>query len=168
MALSETVRRVVTTVDKDDKAVVLFDGASPHKKVRPTTKTASHLMWVTDETPADVSGNKDRAAIEIGIMPPRGGSVCRVVDFPPRPGRESFLGVVVAVHGQGQLLQVVRALGAVGRFANLLHGGQQQPDQHRDDGNHHEQLDQREGRSTFGEHDRLLKRNKDPNSICAP
>ena len=41
MALSETVRRVVTTVDKNDKAVVLIDGPSPHKKVRPTTKTAS-------------------------------------------------------------------------------------------------------------------------------
>ena len=83
MALSSHVRRVVTTVDKDDKAVVLLDGPSPHKKVRPNTGTASHLFWVTDQTPADLSGTKDRAAIEIGIMPPRGGSVFRMVDFPP-------------------------------------------------------------------------------------
>jgi mannose-6-phosphate isomerase-like protein (cupin superfamily) len=83
MALSANVRRVVTTVDKTDKAVVLMDGPSPHKKVRPTTQTASHLLWVTDKTPADLSGAKDRAAIDIGIMPPRGGSVFRMVDFPP-------------------------------------------------------------------------------------
>jgi mannose-6-phosphate isomerase-like protein (cupin superfamily) len=82
MALSADVRRVVTTVDKNDKAVVLIDD-KPAKKVRPNSGTASRLFWVTDKTPADLSGTKDRAAIEIGIMPPRGGSVFRMVDFPP-------------------------------------------------------------------------------------
>ena len=83
MATSSGVRRVVTTVDQNDKAVVLIDGLSPYKKTRPTSQTTSHLLWVTDQTPADVSGPKDRASVEIGIQPPRGGSVCRVVDFPP-------------------------------------------------------------------------------------
>jgi mannose-6-phosphate isomerase-like protein (cupin superfamily) len=83
MALSADVRRVVTTVDSNDKAVVLFDSANPHKKVRPHGLTVSRLFWVTDQTPADMSGTKDRAAIDIGIMPPRGGSVFRMVDFPP-------------------------------------------------------------------------------------
>ena len=83
MALSADVRRVVTTVDKDDKAVVLMDSANPHKKVRPHALTVSRVCWVTDQTPADLSGTKDRAAVEIGIMPPPGGSVFRIVDFPP-------------------------------------------------------------------------------------
>ena len=83
MALSADVRRVVTTIDKNDKAVVLLDGANPHKKVRPQAQTVSRLLWVTDQTPADLSGAADRAAIEIGIMPPRGGTVFRIVDFPP-------------------------------------------------------------------------------------
>ena len=83
MALSADIRRVVTTVDKNDKAVVLIDGATPHKKVRPHAQTVSRLLWVTDQTPADLSGTRDRAAIDIGIMPPAGGSVFRVVDFPP-------------------------------------------------------------------------------------
>jgi mannose-6-phosphate isomerase-like protein (cupin superfamily) len=83
MALSADVRRVVTTIDKNDKAVVLLDGSTPHKKVRPQSQTVSRLLWVTGETPADLSGSADRAAIEIGIMPPRGGSVFRIVDFPP-------------------------------------------------------------------------------------
>ena len=69
MALSADVRRVVTTIDKNDKAVVLLDGANPHKKVRPQAQTVSRLLWVTDQTPADLSGAADRAAIDIGIMP---------------------------------------------------------------------------------------------------
>jgi mannose-6-phosphate isomerase-like protein (cupin superfamily) len=83
MALSADVRRVVTTIDANDKAVVLIDGANPHKKVRPQAQTVSRLLWVTDATPADITGTKDRAAIDIGIMPPRGGTVFRIVEFPP-------------------------------------------------------------------------------------
>jgi mannose-6-phosphate isomerase-like protein (cupin superfamily) len=83
MALSAEVRRVVTTVDKNDKAVVLMDSANPHKKVRPHALTVSRVCWVTDQTPADLTGTRDRAAVEIGIMPPPGGSVFRIVDFPP-------------------------------------------------------------------------------------
>src|SRR6266852_3035916 len=85
MALSADVRRVVTTLDSKDKAVVLLDGANPHKKVRPYAQTVSRVLWVTDGTPADLSGSADRAAIDIGIMPPRGGTVFRIVDFPPEP-----------------------------------------------------------------------------------
>jgi mannose-6-phosphate isomerase-like protein (cupin superfamily) len=83
MALSADVRRVVTTIDANDKAVVLIDGANPHKKVRPQAQTVSRLLWVTDSTPADITGTKDRAAVDIGIMPPRGGTVFRIVEFPP-------------------------------------------------------------------------------------
>ena len=85
MPLSEDIRRVVTTVDKDGKAVVLFDGANPHKMVRPNRSVTSRLVWVTDQTPADISGTADRAAVEIGIAPPARGSVFRIIDIPPTP-----------------------------------------------------------------------------------
>ena len=52
----------------------------------PTARTASRLLWVTGETPADISGPADRAALamgKIGISPPAGGSVFRIVEFPP-------------------------------------------------------------------------------------
>jgi len=53
------------------------------------------------------------------------------------------------VQGQAELLQVVDALGATGRLAGRLHGRQEQGDQHADDGDDHQQLDQRETASNL-------------------
>lgn len=79
----DKVRRIVTGHDKDGKAVVIMDGPTPHKFVREGISTA-RLIWVTDKTPADASAQDDRAAtIKVGLAPPKGGSVMRVVDFPP-------------------------------------------------------------------------------------
>jgi mannose-6-phosphate isomerase-like protein (cupin superfamily) len=86
MPLSNNVRRIVTTVDETGKAVVLFDGDNPHTVNRPNRANTSRLLWVTGETPADISGPADRAALamgKIGISPPPGGSVFRIVEFPP-------------------------------------------------------------------------------------
>src|SRR3954454_2265250 len=83
MSLSEEVRRVVTTVDASGKAVVLFDGDNPHKSVRPQRKTVSRLLWTTNETPVDLSGNIDKGQVQIGVAPHVGGSVFRIVDIPP-------------------------------------------------------------------------------------
>jgi mannose-6-phosphate isomerase-like protein (cupin superfamily) len=83
MPLSNEIRRVVTTVDANGKAVVLFDSDNPHKVVRPNRGVTSRLLWVTDETPADMSGGADRAATAIGIAPPAAGSVFRIIDIPP-------------------------------------------------------------------------------------
>jgi mannose-6-phosphate isomerase-like protein (cupin superfamily) len=82
MALSKDIRRVVTTIDDNDKAVVLFDGPNPHNFER-AHGTVSRLFWATDQTPADLTGTADRAASVKGIAPPVGGSVLRIVDFPP-------------------------------------------------------------------------------------
>jgi hypothetical protein len=79
------LRRVVTTVDKADKAVVLFDGENPQKMVRPDRATVSRVIWTTDKSPADISGTTDRSAVKIGIAPAKGGTVFRIVDFPPMP-----------------------------------------------------------------------------------
>src|SRR5262249_19447065 len=59
-------------------------------------------------------------------------------------GRQRFLRVVVVVHGQADLLEVVGAAHAGGGLAHLLDGGDEEPDQNGDDRNHHQQLDQRE------------------------
>jgi mannose-6-phosphate isomerase-like protein (cupin superfamily) len=77
------IRRVVTSHDDTGKAVVLFDSATPHRSERAGTGIVSQLMWVTDATPEDLTSANDKAARTIGIPPPAGGSVFRVVDFPP-------------------------------------------------------------------------------------
>ena len=81
--MPRSVRRVVTGHDASGKAVVLRAGDAPNAKLRQATGLTSILVWVTDETPADVSGGADRAEREIGVAPPPRGSIFRVVDFPP-------------------------------------------------------------------------------------
>jgi mannose-6-phosphate isomerase-like protein (cupin superfamily) len=82
------VRRVVTG-HRDGKAVVRYDSAAPNQKLRQASGLVSTLIWVTDETPADISDSGDRAAREIGVPPPANGSIFRVVDFPPESGVRS-------------------------------------------------------------------------------
>ena len=76
------IRRVVTTIDDNDKAVVLFDGDSPHAVQRPRGNI-TNLLWVTDGAPADMSGPADRAAVTVGTSPPEGGTILRIIDYPP-------------------------------------------------------------------------------------
>ena len=81
--MKHAIRRVVTGHDSSGKAVVLIDGIAPNIKVRQGAGFVHSLLWVTDETPADISGGADRAEREIGVAPPQMGSILRMVDFPP-------------------------------------------------------------------------------------
>jgi len=74
-------RRIVTGHDAKGRAVILFDGAAPNVKRRPSG-LVSTLLWTTDESPADTVRSDDRSAREIGIPPPEHGSIFRIVDFP--------------------------------------------------------------------------------------
>jgi mannose-6-phosphate isomerase-like protein (cupin superfamily) len=78
-----STRRVVTGHDASGKAVVLIDGAAPNARLRKATGLTSTLLWVTDGSPADNSGNADSADRDIGVAPPERGSIFRMVDFPP-------------------------------------------------------------------------------------
>lgn len=75
-------RRVVTG-HRNGKGTVLYDGPAPNRKLRQASGLVSTLLWVTDESPAQISGVSDRAEREIGVAPPPLGSVFRVVEFPP-------------------------------------------------------------------------------------
>lgn len=99
------VRRIVTG-HKEGRSVVLFDGRAPNQKLRQASGLVSTLLWVTDETPADISGNRDKSLREIGVPPPERGTIFRIVDFPPEGGarsREAILQEMgVADHGGGR------------------------------------------------------------------
>jgi mannose-6-phosphate isomerase-like protein (cupin superfamily) len=75
-------RRVVTG-HRNGKGTVLYDGPAPNRKLRKASGLVSTLLWVTDESPADLSGLSDRAERELGVAPPPLGSIFRVVEFPP-------------------------------------------------------------------------------------
>ncbi len=81
-AMASDIRRVVTGLDADNKAVVLFDSRLP---LAPRTYgVASTVMWITDAYPPALSFTKDDpAARTIGIPPPDNGTILRVVEFLP-------------------------------------------------------------------------------------
>ena len=85
--MAKAVRRLVTGHRADGQSTVLLDGAAPKVKQR-QAGNASTLLWVTDETPARISGSDDRAAREIGVPPPRCGTIFRLAEFPPGVGGE--------------------------------------------------------------------------------
>ena len=55
------------------------------------------------------------------------------------------VGVGKSVHRQDELFFIVGALRDVGRLAQFLHCGDEQPYENGDDRDHHQEFDQREG-----------------------
>lgn len=76
-------RRVIADHDETGKALIVEDGFAPNVKVRKAGNLTSTLVWVTDETPARLDDRADPSLREIGVAPPLGGSILRIVDFPP-------------------------------------------------------------------------------------
>ena len=81
--MAEKIRRVVTGHDDSGTAIIAMDGEAQNIRVRKANGLTSTLLWVEDETPSDNSGNIDKAGRDIGVAPPDGGSVFRIVDFTP-------------------------------------------------------------------------------------
>ena len=77
------VRRIVV-IDESDKSRAIADGPSPDVRTDPARPGfASARMWVTDRTPARIKGVRETLDLPHTLEPPVGGSVCRVVTFPP-------------------------------------------------------------------------------------
>jgi mannose-6-phosphate isomerase-like protein (cupin superfamily) len=75
------VRRVVTALDANGRAVALADGPVQLKSFRSPNPAGE--MWVTDKYPPDYSSKEDRAQTKVGLIPPPNGTIFRIVDFPP-------------------------------------------------------------------------------------
>jgi mannose-6-phosphate isomerase-like protein (cupin superfamily) len=85
-ATASDIRRVVTGIvvtgiDANNKAVVLFDGRL--QLASPASRPPSVNLWRTDASPANFSFTEDVALKPIGLSPPDNGTVIRVVEFPP-------------------------------------------------------------------------------------
>jgi hypothetical protein len=101
------VRRVLTGHDADGKSMLLMDGPAPNVKEMPSMPgLALTDLWETKGAPARNDGAADNADRPVRLEPPRGGTILRIVEFPPdsawcgkTDGREGF-GSIGAGHAQ--------------------------------------------------------------------
>jgi len=81
--MATPVRRVVTGKDPSGKAIVAFDAPATSVHQRAEMGIANTLLWVTASAPADLSSHEDTANRKVGITPPPGGTIFRVIEFAP-------------------------------------------------------------------------------------
>ncbi|MFL5033330.1 MAG: cupin domain-containing protein [Xanthobacteraceae bacterium] len=82
-SLVKPVRRIVV-VDENDRSKVISDGPTPDVRTDPARPGfASHRLWVTDRTPIPLKNVRESLSTPHRLEPPPGGSVCRIVTFPP-------------------------------------------------------------------------------------
>jgi quercetin dioxygenase-like cupin family protein len=82
------IRRVVTGHNNEGRARITSDKIMENV-VRLRSGNSGALMWVTDETPADLDGAEDPAERAMDIEPPARGSVFRILEL--APGKKPFM-----------------------------------------------------------------------------
>jgi mannose-6-phosphate isomerase-like protein (cupin superfamily) len=84
MQTPKPVRRLITVDDEHGRSRKIADGPSPDVRIDPARPGySSTRIWVTDRTPARIGGITETLDRPHTLEPPPGGSVCRVVTFPP-------------------------------------------------------------------------------------
>ena len=84
--MNETIKPVrrIVCVDENEKSRAISDAPVRDVKTDPARPGYSATrVWVTDRTPARIAGLTDTSHLPHTIEPPAGGSVCRIVTFPP-------------------------------------------------------------------------------------
>lgn len=85
------IRRVVTGDDAKGNSRIIED--APATSVRQVPARPGYRavnVWRTGETPARI-GAADSTPSHQGILPPRNGTILRIIDFPPEPRDEAEL-----------------------------------------------------------------------------
>lgn len=80
----QPIRRIVTGHDEQGRSIFIADSIATSvysPKGQPNVGMTD--LWVQDSMPANNAGNADTAPETITLMPPKNGSVCRVVEIPP-------------------------------------------------------------------------------------
>lgn len=84
-ALPPPIRRVLTADDDQGRSFIAEDGPSPAVRTvaeRPGYRVTN--LWCTGAAPSPVAA-PDAIALHQGVSPPPGGTVLRIIDFPPEP-----------------------------------------------------------------------------------
>lgn len=78
------MRRVVTGHDKSGRSVFLQDGLAKNiKEMASMPGLALTDLWETTSAPANNEGKEDAAKRPVRLEPPKGGTIVRIVEFPP-------------------------------------------------------------------------------------
>ncbi len=79
------IRRVLTGDNAQGRSAIVEDSLSPAVRTvpeRPGYRITN--LWCTGAAPARVNA-PDATATHVGVSPPAGGTVLRIIDFPPEP-----------------------------------------------------------------------------------
>ena len=79
------LRRVVTAMDAEGRSYIAEEGPSPASFTLPGSPYRNDNLWRTGAAPSAIAAPDDITAHR-GVLPPAGGSVLRVIDFPPMAG----------------------------------------------------------------------------------
>ena len=79
------IRRVVTGDDVKGRSRIVEDaGATSIRSVPERPGYRAVNLWRTEQSPAKIN-SPDTAGNQRGILPPKNGSILRIIDFPPEP-----------------------------------------------------------------------------------
>lgn len=85
------IRRIVTGIDASGRSRIVED--APASSIRTVAERPGYRavnVWRTEETPVRI-GAPDTTANHKGILPPKKGTILRIIDFPPEPRNEGEL-----------------------------------------------------------------------------
>jgi mannose-6-phosphate isomerase-like protein (cupin superfamily) len=85
------IRRVVTGDDVKGRSRIVED--APAAAIRTVSGRPGYRavnVWRTEESPVKVDA-RDSTAHHQGILPPKGGTILRIIDFPPEPADREAL-----------------------------------------------------------------------------
>jgi mannose-6-phosphate isomerase-like protein (cupin superfamily) len=83
VTVASSIRRVVTGKDSTGKAIAIIDAVAGTVHRREELGITNTLLWVTDSNPADLSNHDDPTNKWVGIAPPPGGTILRIIEFAP-------------------------------------------------------------------------------------
>ena len=82
--MARPVRRVITGHNEQGRSILLKDGPAPNTlEMDSMPGLVVTDLWETRDAPADNRGEADNADRPIQLEPPKNGTICRIVDFPP-------------------------------------------------------------------------------------
>lgn len=89
--MGQKIRRIVTGHDAAGKANITINDLAPNaNEIKGWPGLCVTELWTTDEMPVDNSGTTDRGARPMRHDPTPGGTIFRVVEFPPESATQAI------------------------------------------------------------------------------